>query len=269
MPSLAGPRTEEGAVSASRRVAGAAGDLAAEIRVLVTDLTVEDAARVAGRSGLFQVIVATGEDDEAPRYLPLGETGVVISPGLFGRYVVDVAVAMEGGRPVRVAPSLVRLDSAVPPSAMGKRILEAYQQRLKEERLVERTPRLPLPQGQQYLGAAACRACHAEQSAAWEGSRHAGAFASLQKDGRWSDPDCVPCHVTGFPLATGYSPEKDAPRLEGVGCECCHGPSNRHAADPKTRTPGKAREACAACHTPERSPKFEREAYLARIRHWK
>lgn len=50
------------------------------------------------------------------------------------------------------------------------------------------------------------------------------------------DASCIKCHVTGYGEAGGYAipPEKDkkakrrAAKLEGVGCESCHGPGSAY-----------------------------------------
>jgi len=117
------------------------------------------------------------------------------------------------------------------------------------------------------VGAETCKPCHERAHAAWAGSRHAASFRDLEKDGRVHDPDCVSCHVTGFPAESGYAGQGAREPLANVGCESCHGPGGEHAANPAKKPPGDAKAACATCHTPEHSPKYDPERYAAAIRH--
>ena len=238
----------------------------AGIAMVVLPLDVDAAAAELSRAPGWHVAVATRDPSPAPRYAVLGDTHVVVSTGRHGHYVVDLEVTAEGSRVTRVVPRIVRLDDTIAPSPIGQRILNAYQERLRDERFVERMPRLPLP-GNRYAGADACRPCHTTRHTSWKASRHAAAFPSLQKDGRVFDPDCIQCHVTGFPIATGYAGNGAADPLANVGCEACHGPAGRHIANPSARPPDDPKAACATCHTSEHSPKYDPPAYLARIRH--
>ena len=49
-----------------------------------------------------------------------------------------------------------------------------------------------------FVGNAACIGCHANASAIWKNSRHAHAFATLEKKGKHFDPECLECHVVGL-----------------------------------------------------------------------
>jgi len=110
-----------------------------------------------------------------------------------------------------------------------------------------------------YLGWHKCASCHAAPTSAWRKSRHAGSFLSLTKRKQQFNLDCLPCHVTGVTAAT--DPEEtialpDERRL--VGCESCHGPGRRHAADPTNNhlTAKPAAAVCLVCHTPDQDDDF-------------
>lgn len=96
----------------------------------------------------------------------------------------------------------------------------------------------------EYVGSSKCKMCHKAQFDSWSETTHAKAFDVLKpgecadaKKAHNLDPEkdyttdeaCVGCHVTGFGKAGGYavtSDEKEAKKmakLEGVGCEMCHG----------------------------------------------
>jgi 2',3'-cyclic-nucleotide 2'-phosphodiesterase (5'-nucleotidase family) len=66
---------------------------------------------------------------------------------------------------------------------------------------------------------------------------------------------------------------KETPQFAGVGCECCHGPSRAHAevplSAPRPRTPGRPRESCRICHTPDHSEKFVEAERLLALGHGK
>jgi tetratricopeptide (TPR) repeat protein len=73
---------------------------------------------------------------------------------------------------------------------------------------------------------------------------------------RWNS-QCADCHSTG--VSKGYDPQTRSYHttfeVEDVGCEACHGPGSRHAADPGTQgllrlaTQAEQIDACAACHS--------------------
>ena len=104
-------------------------------------------------------------------------------------------------------------------------------------------PMLLMAQGKpQYVGAAACKACHLTPKSGaafkiWQDGQHSKAFATLAtsqskeiaKKKGIADPqqsqDCLKCHETaaGAPAAQLAATFKPG---EGVGCEVCHGPGS-------------------------------------------
>lgn len=98
---------------------------------------------------------------------------------------------------------------------------------------------LPASAGAQYVSAKKCRPCHLKQFKSWQETRMAKAFELLEagvaeeakrahnldpeKD-YTSDPDCVPCHVTGYGQSGGFVSLEETPALVGVQCDACHGP---------------------------------------------
>jgi hypothetical protein len=118
-------------------------------------------------------------------------------------------------------------------------------------------------------GSETCRACHAEDCHAWDTSRHARAWQSLESKGAQADPDCQRCHTTGYGLPGGFvSVRRSAGRVQ-VGCENCHGPSQGHVRDERVHTAhfAEAKNHCTSCHDRENSPKFDYESYWPKIRH--
>jgi len=153
-----------------------------------------------------------------------------------------------------------------------------------------------------FIGVANCGKCHksktkGNQLGQWQGSRHAGAYATLATDkakevakkvlGKEVDPQkedaCLKCHVTAHGVAAaGIVPIPDGKKghdiNDGVGCESCHGAGSEY----KARKVMKSHEAsiaaglvmptkelCMTCHNAD-SPtykEFKFEEMLAKVKH--
>lgn len=101
----------------------------------------------------------------------------------------------------------------------------------------------------EYVGSKKCKKCHLKQHRSWKKTRMGQAFEIL-KPGQASeakqkfeldsakdytkDESCLGCHTTGHGKPGGYaSPDpndkkaiKKAKKMQGVGCESCHGPGS-------------------------------------------
>jgi hypothetical protein len=124
-----------------------------------------------------------------------------------------------------------------------------------------------------YVGAASCMTCHAAAATTHAASRHAHAFASLEKKGYQADPECLRCHVTAFAQPGGFRRPDAIARdsRASVSCEACHGPGQAHVAAGGKGSPLRPVGAatCVQCHDSENSPHFVFEAYWGKIRHGK
>ncbi len=118
----------------------------------------------------------------------------------------------------------------------------------------------PLEQDPQngYVSATACQRCHEQEYLQWSATRHAFAFETLLKKERYFDPNCVPCHTTGFRYPTGFQIGDNTSAFKGVQCETCHGPGKQHVGNPKKDNIRRASETslCLECHDTKHSLGF-------------
>jgi hypothetical protein len=117
-----------------------------------------------------------------------------------------------------------------------------------------------------YVGPGACEGCHPEVVAAWTGTAHARAWATLERVQASHDPACVRCHVQGLGHPGGFPA---APQLRDVGCEACHGPGSDHVQSAVAGYGDLPRDgsACVACHTADTSPDFRWETRWPSVAH--
>ena len=112
-----------------------------------------------------------------------------------------------------------------------------------------------------------CGACHVGPQREWEGTGHAGAFATLealpagQRQGL-----CYACHTVNnlgnevADTASGYRSTRDV-RYADVQCESCHGPGLSHIENPDATQPlptlkagTTLTEGCGECHSGAHHP---------------
>jgi len=110
--------------------------------------------------------------------------------------------------------------------------------------------------GATYVGRATCRDCHVTTDDQYDTQNHGLNFRVVHGDQITGyNGGCASCHTTGFGEASGYNHDGSTPRLEGIGCESCHGPGSKHVAADSieerraniTRVPP-AEDTCWTCH---------------------
>ena len=135
-----------------------------------------------------------------------------------------------------------------------------------------------------FIGNQVCAACHPKSMDVWKKSRHANAFATLEKLGKHFDPECLECHVVGLkPWTTpensseairkfegkrGFLSMELTPHLANVQCENCHGPALDHLANSKIKPAMHNPDSvCVECHQGSHSPLFDYKKYWQKIKH--
>jgi hypothetical protein len=135
-----------------------------------------------------------------------------------------------------------------------------------------------------FVGNGVCAGCHTEIVTILQKSRHAHAFATLEKEGKHFDPECLACHVVGlkpwkapenaseadkkFEDSIGFMSLQITPHLKDVQCENCHGPARAHLENSKIKPANKnPKIICVSCHQGSHSPAFNFETYWPKIKH--
>jgi len=124
-----------------------------------------------------------------------------------------------------------------------------------------------------YLGAESCRKCHEKEHLHWQTTVHANVYKT--KKAETAPLEKLFRYNTGAGDAGGY-PE---PGREGVQCEACHGPGEKHIANPEAK--GQAyivalsnecsscvvEQICRRCHSAADDPEFDFQKELEQVRH--
>jgi hypothetical protein len=245
------------------------------VNILILNTCDEAVISSISQMGIADCLICPSESDEPDLLSDPKARPLVISVGRYGKYVARLRISPGRGddKPsltfsyVPVTEDLLPRDSLV-------ELYKAYQQFVKDAGLLEKNPRLPLPNGLEYVGSQSCKACHVDSHIyayeKWSTKRHARAYATLEEVGSQYDPECIVCHVVGYEYETGYVSEEKTPHLKDVGCENCHGPGSQHIKSfgrEKTTLP---MSDCTDCHTPEHSGGFagHEQEYFEKIVHW-
>lgn len=123
----------------------------------------------------------------------------------------------------------------------------------------DRKPKEPAKGEPSYVGIDTCSACHDDARRVWDKTAHPGAYATLAKQFKEFNLDCVSCHVTGYDRPGG-STVTHVDRLKDVQCEACHGPGSLHVSKPDTVKVPIAKpsgDVCLSCHHPPHVHSFD------------
>jgi len=147
-------------------------------------------------------------------------------------------------------------------NAFYKKVNDANKEAFKDKKPV------PVAKGEaSYVGVDTCESCHEEAKKVWDNTGHAHAYATLEKQFKEANLDCVGCHVTGYDKPGG-STVTHVENLKDVQCEVCHGPGSLHAAKPeavKIPIAKPSPESCIQCHHPPHVHTFDAKAKMPDI----
>ncbi len=226
------------------------------------------AAQVPG----VECVICPSDSDEPQLVSGPDARPLVFAVGRFGRYIcrLDAAVTRQTEELV-LQFERIPVEEKLPDDEVLVQLYRQYQQLVKDSNLLERHPRLPLPQDIVFAGSRACRPCHEYEYDRWSTKAHADALASLKRVGSDHDPECVVCHVTGMDYDSGFVTEAGTPHLKDVGCENCHGPGSEHIRTSGQTATTQPKMTCLDCHTPEKSAGYagHEEEYMQKIIHWR
>jgi 2',3'-cyclic-nucleotide 2'-phosphodiesterase (5'-nucleotidase family) len=146
--------------------------------------------------------------------------------------------------------------------------LIAYYKRVNDHNKQAFADRVPPPAAKgeaSYIGIDACTDCHDEARKVFDATAHARAYATLEKDHKEFNLDCVSCHVTGYGKPGGSTVTHNE-KLRDVQCEECHGPGSLHAKEPEKKgliTLAPTPESCVSqCHHPPHVEGFDAVAKM-------
>jgi len=247
------------------------------LNILVTDDCRESLVEHISDMDVVDVLICPASADEPVILDKKREKPMVLTVGRLGKYVGQLTVRLAEGQNLQLDYKEVPVDEQLPSDEELVQLYKQYQLLVKEENLLEKVIKVPLPNGLQYLGSTSCgfgSSCHQYEYEKWSQKVHAKAYQTLVDVGSQYDPECIKCHVVGLDYETGFVSEKSHEDLRNVGCEVCHGPGSKHMTaviTGKNETDiSEPQSVCIDCHTPEHSNYEGREdEYMQKIVHWK
>ena len=171
--------------------------------------------------------------------------------------------------------NFIPLNKNLPEDPQIASLVEAIKQRIftHNQQTTASRQQAPVASDKTHAGFDRCQDCHPRQAEFWRSTRHAEAYATLQKQQQNFNLDCLPCHVTGNPAPdqTGSWSLKSLlalpPALQSVGCETCHGAGLTHADNPDNiKIKRRVEEnTCRGCHTKERDAAFDYRQKIPKV----
>ncbi len=228
-----------------------------KLNVLLTDIAINDARSIKG----WDVIISSaGEETVAP--VSEGKT-IIVSGYPRGRKLGILTLRKSSEGTFRFKHTWHSVGDESKKDDNIRNILNEYNTQVAK---LMKDAQRPEP-GTTYVGAEKCGECHQPFFESWQNTRHARAFASLEKSGKTADPECIICHVIGFGEKGGFFSMDTSPRLANVQCESCHGLNREHLTDYSKPMRSVTEAVCLTCHTRENSPDFDYPVYLEKVKH--
>jgi hypothetical protein len=183
----------------------------------------------------------------------------------FERRLGEQQALLQGKIPGRVVvvPYQVALGSDLDGETELRNAIDDF--KAQSQAAAARAAKKDAPQ-RPYQTAAGCMECHQDRFAAWTFDPHAKAWDALLARGAESNPECLPCHSTGYgePGGFGEATFANTSRYKAVQCEACHGAMGAHPEDGKAHA-APTEGQCISCHDAANSPSFDISTYLRRI----
>ena len=246
-----------------------------QLRVLITPDALPIEPDILAQWSCVDLVIGPAVANEPEVHRRADRGPWVISVGRLGEYFARLRVRWGPANQPNFRLDAIPIDNTLPEDPLLAELYENYKLRLKDERLIDGVPQLPLPGNVGYVGSNTCNSCHEYEHERWSSKNHARAYRTLVEINQHYDPECIACHVVGFGYTTGYRNETSPPDLRDVGCEVCHGPGSAHVASRLAGgpyvSPGQPRRRCADCHTPDHSLGYagHEEEYFRKIVHWR
>jgi hypothetical protein len=258
------------------------------VNILILNRADTKQIETASEMNLTDIMIVPAQSDEPTLISEPNKIPMVISAGRIGKYVGKIWAAREStGQKPRLAFTSVPVTEDLPQHQPLVELYKDYQKLVKDANIIEKQPRFILPDNLEYVGSKYCKLCHDYEYEKWmtskqvfvpgltkqasPDSRHAGAFATLEKVNSDYDPECVVCHVVGMQYQTGYTSPSKTPELKDVGCENCHGPGSEHLRSLGAIETSGPISTCSDCHTAEHSAEYaaNQKQYFEKIIHWR
>ncbi|MDI6688342.1 MAG: cytochrome c family protein [Desulfobacterales bacterium] len=114
--------------------------------------------------------------------------------------------------------------------------------------------------GAVYVGMEKCKDCHPEHVESYYSWKYSKNFRIIQMRKKDNDPNCLPCHTTGYGKQGGFDNVRETPGMINKQCESCHGPASLHLKAPTKRehqeTLNIPKNVCTACHSGHKHPGY-------------
>jgi len=111
-----------------------------------------------------------------------------------------------------------------------------------------------------YVGMEKCKECHPEHVESYYSWKYSKNFRIIQMRRKDHDPDCLPCHTTGYGKVGGFSNMEKTPEMVNKQCESCHGPASLHLKAPTKlehqETLSIPKNLCTSCHSGHKHPGY-------------
>ena len=237
--------------------------------------------RNAPRLGAPDIVIGGAMRSGMPAEEVVGKTYIVPSTIAAKQVgVVDITLGPNGER--KVVTKRVQLDESVKPDEAVNKRIAAFLYPGQPVAVQQPTPPAPNPTApitpteqqnvrtsqRTYFAPSQCKACHVKEYENWAASRHAKAIKTLV-DAKRVAAECLPCHSEEYLRVQKVTLAQD--NIGGVDCAACHFESLPHGLERKvvTNRPTVSALKCLSCHTKERSPNYDEQAYFPQISHKK